>query len=227
MNDIDSHERPRQPQAHDLARKLADAFSATGSGSASGHPWLWRALLQLLAQGEPVTEDDIAEATGHAVTEVRHALSVLPDTEYDEAGHIVGSGLTLRPTPHQFETAGRTLYTWCALDTLIFPTVLDRSARISSPCHATGTPIHVTVEPTRMVDIDPSTAVVSVVVPDGASSIRTAFCDQVHFFVSPTAAKPWLEQHPDATVLPVADAFDLARPLTAMLLSADDAPGSC
>jgi hypothetical protein len=117
---------PPTQQANELASHLADAFSATGSGSASGQPWLWQALLQFLAKGEPVTEDDLAQATGHTVTEIRQALSVLPDTEYDEAGHIVGSGLTLRPTPHRFETGGKTLYTWCALDTLIFPAVLDQ-----------------------------------------------------------------------------------------------------
>lgn len=218
---------PPTLQANELASHLADAFSATGSGSASGQPWLWQALLQLLAKGEPVTEDGLAQATGHTVTDIRQALAVLPDTEYDEAGHIVGSGLTLRPTPHRFETGGRTLYTWCALDTLIFPAVLDQSARVTSPCHTTGAPIHVTVEPTKIVDVDPTTAVVSIVIPDGAASIRAAFCDQVHFFASSAAAKPWLEQHPGATVLPVADAFDLARPLKEMLLCADDLPGCC
>lgn len=219
MNHPDSDDPPAHSHAHELACRLADAFAATGSGGPSAHPWLWQALLQLLANG--------AQATDRTVKQVRQILSLLPDTEYDDAGHIVGSGLTLRPTSHRFETGGRTLYTWCALDTLIFPAVLDRSARVSSPCHATGAPIHVTVEPTRIVDVDPSTTVVSLVIPDGAASIRTAFCDQVHFFASSDAASPWLEQHPGTTVLPVADAFDVARRLTTMLLSTDDSPGCC
>jgi hypothetical protein len=39
------------------------------------------------------------------------------------------------------------------------------------------------------------------------TSIRTAFCNQVHFFASPAAAQPWLDQHLGATVLTVGEAF--------------------
>jgi alkylmercury lyase len=65
-------------------------------------------------------------------------LADLPDLETDEQGRIVGSGLTLRPTPHRFALDGRQLYTWCALDTLIFPVVLGQGATVESPCHGAG-----------------------------------------------------------------------------------------
>lgn len=61
-------------------------------------------------------------------------LADLPDLETDVQGHIVGSGLTLRPTPHRFTIDGRQLYTWCALDTLIFPAVLGQVATVEAPC---------------------------------------------------------------------------------------------
>jgi alkylmercury lyase len=57
------------------------------------------------------------------------------------------------------------------------------------------------------------------VTPGRAVSIRAAFCNQVHFFSSADAAAPWLAEHPEATVLPVADAFALARPLAAQLIA--------
>jgi alkylmercury lyase len=210
------------PQARQLATRLTAAFN--GGGAASSSPWLWRPLLQLLAQGQPVTADQLAAATGRTTEEIRDVLSANPDTEYDEHGRVVGSGLTQRPTPHRFEVDGRTLYTWCALDTLIFPAVLGLTAQVSSPCHATGTTIRVTVEPDRVTAIEPADAVVSVVTPDTATSIRSAFCDQVHFFSSHAAAQPWLKVHPGATVLPIADAHQLGRPLTEALDSGRGAP---
>lgn len=209
------------PQAQQLATQLTAAFN--DGAAASARPWLWRPLLLLIAQGEPVTIDQLARATGHPAEDVRQALAANPDTEYDEAGRIVGSGLTQRPTPHHFDVDGRRLYTWCALDTLVFPAILSRPARVTSPCHATGTLVHLTVQPDRVTHAEPATAVVSIVTPGSPASIRAAFCDQVHFFATPDAAQPWLHQHPGATVLPVADACQLGQPLTRALLADDTA----
>jgi alkylmercury lyase len=100
----------------------------------------------------------------------------LPDVELDDHGRIVGYGLTLRETPYRVEVDGKRLHTWCALDTLVFPTLLGRSARIYSSRHGTGTPIRITVEPTGVTSVDPETAVVSIVGPVEQSSVRSAFC---------------------------------------------------
>lgn len=202
-----------------LADRLSDTLTTPHT-----QPWLWPTLLRLLAGGEPVTVDQLATATGRSAEEIRQALADMPDTEYDDSGAIIGSGITLEPTPHRFETGGKALYTWCALDTLIFPAVLGQPAQVSSPCHTTGTPVRVTVEPDRVTSVDPATAVVSVVAPNAPASIRTAFCNQVHFFASADAAQGWLDAHPGATVLPVADAFALGRPLAQQLLTGDTPP---
>jgi alkylmercury lyase len=189
-------------------------------------PWLWPALLRALADGEPVVLDDLAAATGRNVADVRVGLAALADTEYDKQGRVVGHGITLRSTAHSFQVDGRQLYTWCALDTLIFPAVIDRTALISSLCHATRTPVRVEVDPHQVVSVEPADTVVSILTPDGRASVRSAFCNQVHFFASPTAAAPWLREHPDASVLPVREAFGLGRRLTATLLTGDG-PGCC
>ncbi|GAB3197473.1 hypothetical protein GCM10027062_09210 [Nocardioides hungaricus] len=36
----------------------------------------------------------------------------------------------------------------------------------------------------------------------------------MHYFTSPEDAKPWLEQHPDAEVVPVADASHIGAAIT-------------
>jgi len=181
--------------------------------------WLQPVLLRLVARGEPVTVADIAAACGRPVAEVQAALGQMPDTELDDAGRVVGWGITQRPTPHQFEVDGRHLFTWCALDTLMFPALLGQAASVTSPCHATGEPVHVQVDvdPDRVSTVTPAEAVVSIVTPGKTASIRGAFCNQVHFFASTDAAAPWLAEHPGASVLPVAEAFELGRPLVAQM----------
>jgi alkylmercury lyase len=104
-------------------------------------------------------------------------------------------------------------YTWCALDTLVFPAMLGVSARVESPCFATGEPIRVAVEPVRIRHVEPSTAVVSIVPRPHGSSIRASFCNHVHFFANADAAQPWLTEHPDASIVPVADAQQQGREL--------------
>lgn len=122
-------------------------------------------LLRLLAAGEPVTVEALAAAVGLPVDEVTRRLAAVPDTEYDEQGRIVGQGLTLRPTRHRFTVAGQELYTWCALDTLIFPTILDRPASIESESPVSGHPIRVSVGENGVTSVQPETAVVSLVNP--------------------------------------------------------------
>ncbi|MDX5571891.1 MULTISPECIES: organomercurial lyase MerB [Streptomyces] len=200
-------------RTHQLTDRLTTAFAA--AGHATARPWLWPALLQLLSRGEPVTTAQIADATGKSEDEVRHALATLPDTEYDAAGRIVGSGITLNPTPHRFTVDGRHLFTWCALDTLVFPAVLGRTAQVESPCHTTHAPVRLTVEPGRVTHTEPATAVVSLVTPDDLTAVRSAFCNHVHFFASHQAATPWLTRHPEATTVPVQQALALGRPLAA------------
>jgi len=194
----------------------------TGSiGGTAALPWLWPALLRALADGAPVTPEDLAEATSRGLDEVRAGLGALSDTEYDAQGRIVGHGITLNPTPHRFTVAGHTLYTWCALDTLIFPAVIDRPAQVSSSCHTTSAPIYLEVDPHRVVHLDPASVVVSILTPDGASPVRAAFCNQVHFFANPDAAAPWLHEHPEGSVLGVPEAFELGAQLTKTLLAGD------
>lgn len=190
-------------------------------------PWLWQPLLALLAHGRPVTVQDLSAATGRSIPDVRQGLAAMPDTEYDSHGRVLGHGLTLVPTPHRFELAGQTLYTWCALDTLIFPTILGLPAQVQSPCHTTGEPVRLSVDATGVTGLEPQGAVVSLVDPADLTSIRSAFCNEVHFFASSEAAQPWLEEHPGAAVLPVAQAYQLARPLAQSLLVAPAPKGCC
>lgn len=206
---------------------LASQLSKSLSANSGPTPWLFAPLLKLLAHGHPVTMEQLATAVGRSTEEVRDALTTMSDTEYDEQGRILGSGLTLRPTPHQFEVDGISLYTWCALDTLIFPAILGQTAHVTSPCHNTRQLVHLTVGSDGVTNVEPETAVVSLVTPDAPASVRAAFCNQVHFFVDREAARPWLSEHPSGSILPVAEAYQLSRPLTQTLIDGDTPPDCC
>ncbi|MGY2746093.1 organomercurial lyase MerB [Arthrobacter sp. UYCu723] len=194
---------------------LTDRLTSPDTGI---EPALWLPLLHLLAQGEPVGIGDLAAVTGRTVPEVSAALAAVPDTEYDGDGRIIGQGLTLRPTPHRLELAGEQLYTWCAPDTLIFPALLGTTARIESTCHATGVPVRLSVGASGVTGVEPATAVVSLVNPEDMSSVRSAFCNQVHFVASVEAAQPWLDAHPGGSVVPVAEAHRIGTAMAGSLL---------
>ena len=96
-----------------LSTDLTDRL--TRSEETGLDPGLLIPLLRLLVDGDLVTLDQLAAASGRPLDDVRRGLAAVPDTEYDDQGRIVGQGLTLRPTAHRFTVAGEELYTWCAL----------------------------------------------------------------------------------------------------------------
>jgi alkylmercury lyase len=174
--------------------------------------------LTLLAGGKPASLEEIAAAAGKSPEEVRAALDRFPSAEWDEQGRVVGLGLTLHPTPHRLELEGRPLFAWCALDALLFTVLLGRPASIESPCRGTGESVHIEARPAGIETVEPPSAVVSIVAARDLASVRSVFCENVHFFASPEAASRWLDRHPEATLLSVEEAFRLGRLIAEGLL---------
>lgn len=163
-------------------------------------------LLRRLARGLPIPPDEGAALLGCAPEQLAGLLAALPfRVETEPTGAIVGAGLTLVPTPHRFELDGVQLYTWCALDTLIFPIVLGRAARVTSTCATTGAPIRLVAGPDGVSDLDPSEAVISLHVPE-AGDIRDMFCAHVNFH----AGRP---EGAAGVFLAASDGFEIARQL--------------
>ena len=190
----------------DVAEYLSHAFvGMVGEDAVSVMP----TLLRRLADGRPIETAALAAATGRPVAEL-DALLERFGVERDAAGRVVGAGLTLQPTPHRFTVDGRLLYTWCALDALVFPAVLGTTAEVESPCAATGTTVRVRVGPAAVESVTPADAVVSFLLSDD-ERVRRAFCDHVHFFASADAATDWLASRPAGSVRPVREAFEIGR----------------
>lgn len=185
-----------------------------------GFPVLFVALLRKLAKGNPVSIEVLAKRLGWPHERVVTVLDKAHNIEYDDRGMLIGSGLTLRETPHSFKVDSRRLYTWCALDALMFPAVIGQTAHVRSHCPQTGGPITLTVTPNEVLALQPACAAVSLLPPGAIDDLRRAFCCHVHFFVSRQAGEDWLLQKPGAEIVSVGDAFRLGQ-LIAQQLTKD------
>jgi len=145
---------------------------------------------------------------------VRELLAGWPGVYY-EGERIIGFwGLTPRPSSqHLFQVDGRTLYTWCAWDTLFIPKILGKTARVETPCPITGETIRLTVTPDRVARTAPESAVMSILDPpeDIQEDIVSKFCHHVFFFASAAAGGQWTDGNPGTRLMSIPDAFELGR----------------
>ena len=172
---------------------------------------LWR----LIAEGSPVAPEELARSSHRPLHEIQAFLRSW-DVQADQEGHILASGLSLVPTPHQFHLGEQTLYTWCALDTLVFPPLLGRTVRVISSCPVTGKEICLTVTPEAIVDLELASTVVSIRLPGEDTDVchvQEDICNAGYFFVSRDVASIWPSLHPKAVLLSVEEAAQLGREL--------------
>jgi alkylmercury lyase len=167
-------------------------------------------MLRELATGQPVEPERLAALAGVPV-EQTIALLRQAGAEWDQSGsRLVGFGLTSQPTPHRFRVHGHALWTWCAVDALLFPVLIGAPAEIESPCAATGEPIRIQVTPSGLERVDPAGAVVSTVKPAvDLAELRHTVCAAQNFYRDDATAASWQAAHPQALLLPVAKAFAL------------------
>lgn len=104
----------------------------------------------------------------------------------------------------------------------MFPAILGSRAQVESRCPTTDTIIRLSVDPQAGVStLSPDTAVIST--PGSqemdTARVRATCCHPGRFFATAEAAQGWLAQHPDGTVLPVADAYLQLHPIRSRLLA--------
>lgn len=204
-------------QIEKLAEKVAIASGIPDDPRCSAGALLLPAILRILAEGRPASEDEIGHAIGLPTHLAAATISyVFPDVEFDAHGRLLGLGLSLAPTPHEvvLRKRERVLHAWCAPDALLLPALIDESAHITSPCRATGRTVTVVVGPEGGEEVRPPSAVVSFMTKIDPQNRRATCCDNQHFFISAEAAATWLAERPHAFTLPVADAFRLLERLS-------------
>jgi alkylmercury lyase len=172
-------------------------------------------LLQLLAQGDPVTSAALAVRSSVPEAAVVATLEGWPGVFRDDEGRVVGFwGLAIPEMGHRFQAeGGKPIYAWCALDPFLIVPVIGRPARVESTDPITGEPVSMTVTPEGVKDLSPASAVVSFLTPDQTKpfdqDVILNFCNYVLNFASRESAERWASERPGIAVLPVHDAFEV------------------
>jgi len=172
--------------------------------------------LRLLARGEPVLPAEIARAAGVAPQRAEESLRSWPLVFWDDQDCIIGFwGLAIRPLKptHSMELDGRTVYGWCAWDTLFIPEILNTEIHVESTDPQNGEKVQLTVTPDEVKEVHPRETMVSFLFPVGpvGADVVQSFCHFVHFFSSPESGQQWIADHPGTFLLTVEEGFELGR----------------
>jgi alkylmercury lyase len=183
------------------------------------------ALYRELAKGSAVEIAQLSQGLGLSVAESRALMqrdAIKGFIHWDEEGRVLGfGGLAAAPMHHRFDFGGRTLWTWCAWDSLFIPEILGQSARISSHDPENRETVRLVVTPDRIESAFPDGAVVSFIQPESqvfqtsAANVMAKFCHFVFFFSSRSSGERWVAKHPKTFLYSLGDAFALAKRLNA------------
>jgi len=183
-------------------------------------------LLRELSKGEPVSASQLAQALGTPIGETESLLTdstLRPFVYAGSDGRVEGFfGLATRPTPHRLIVDGRTLWTWCAQDSLFLPELLGVTARVESRDPETGDLVHLTVSPERIEAVEPEAVTISIVRPDtadltSAARVIATACHFIFFFADRASGERWVAAHPQTTLLSIDEAFTLGHRQNARL----------
>ncbi len=199
--------------------KLADIFVDAFPQLSGEDQRLSIKLYRLLARGEPVSCNQLAQALDRSTDSVNQTLVRWPGVFYDESACIKAFlGLSVKKTQHRLTVDGRTIYTWCAWDTLFLPELLDATVQISSACGATGDVVGLTVSPEGIQAVEPGDVVVSFLIPDLdelRENITASFCHFVYFFRSREDGESWVSEHDGTFLLSLEEAFTVGKKMNA------------
>jgi len=135
-------------------------------------------------------------------------LNEMPNLEWDNNENIIGFGITFKPTPFEIVLNKKKLYTWCAIDTLLFPILLKKNALVRTRCQGTGEQIEIKVTPEKIKTITPRTTVFTIETQnETCKNLRENFCNKNHFFSS----KENVRNKNNSIILSSDEAFQLEK----------------
>ncbi len=193
-----------------LTHRILDVFPSLEPDSRRVAVQLYR----LIAQGESVARQSLANAAGVSLERVNEILEGWSGVYYD-GDKIQGFwGITPEEfSKHLYTSNGRTNYAWCAWDTLFLPGILGSEAEIQSTCPESGEIIRLDVSPDGVLNVEPQSAVMSILEPtdDVTEDVVSKFCHFVYFFPSMEIGARWIEKNPGTRLISIEDAFELGK----------------
>ncbi|MEE8295096.1 MAG: organomercurial lyase [Sphingomonadales bacterium] len=174
------------------------------------------AIYRALAKSQPVNPNNIAGDLGLSRSKLDQILTLLPKNsiDVDAGGNIIGFvGFSLKPANHQFFIGGKEFYTWCVLDALFLPSLLQSSARLVTKCPETDEKIEVNLTAHSVLDASPPAPVVSLVATaaeECCDDLRAVFCNHVNLFHDIGAFEKWNNNKEGQIAVPLKEAFAIA-----------------
>lgn len=203
------------PQLDRLAHELAGAMPRLDASEQQ----IAIALYGLIAEGEPVPLDRLADKVSRPTADIAALLKDLPGVFFDDQQRVIGFwGLALFEMPHRLDVTGVELYAWCAWDTLFLPELIGKPINVESQSPVGERRVSLAARADGVGDVVPREAVVSFLRPDGPfdRDVIGSFCHYVHFFASQDDARRWTAEHDNTFVLSIDAAFELGRRTNAL-----------
>ncbi len=151
-------------------------------------------LFRLIASGEPLDENQLAEALYIGADAFSAALSASL-AEIDSLGRVSELfGITRETTLHRIDVGGETLFSCCALVAHMVPAIMQQAVTVESIDPINGDKIRLAIsadsELQRVHPLISRASMVDCAVEEIVSSPRTKFCCHVkHFATSETATE--------------------------------------
>lgn len=169
---------------------------------------LLKQVFPLLATGQPVSIDQIAERTGATTAAVEEALR-RGRAGRDSKGWVVElSGLMLSPTLHRVEVGGVALFSCCALLAHMTPLFLNTDVILESVDPQSRGLVRLELSPEGVAARTPASAVGSFIEaePEGvATDVGANFCSHVHHFIDGASARSYVAADPRRLLVEVAE----------------------
>ncbi|MBC8198395.1 MAG: organomercurial lyase [Candidatus Marinimicrobia bacterium] len=163
-------------------------------------------VFRSLLEGKPITKGRYYEIVNLPKDKADAILVKLGETD-DQDNIVAFSGLSLIPTDHHFNVNGKKLYTWCAIDAILFAEWLDVEVYVLSTDPIDDTPIELQINGGQLQWTKPYPLFISWVESIDTCNIRDSLCNHVTFYGSEKTAQEWLNNNPQGKILTLEDFF--------------------
>jgi len=205
----------------DRLQRLQTTLELLAGRWASAGPLL--PAFPLLAQGSPLSIEEIAKAAGAEPGQVEEAVDAAR-CERDAQGRLIDLyGMTLTPTVHRLTIDGKILFSCCALWAHVIAKLVNSTVRVESVDPVRRELVRLSVSPDGVESVDPTGAVATLAVATQEAidrDICEAFCCQVRHFVSHESAEEFAAVKPTSHVLELSELQEAAELLHQAIWSA-------
>ncbi|MCP4202670.1 MAG: hypothetical protein GY769_12135 [bacterium] len=177
----------------------------------------------LLAQGRPMSVDEIARAAGTERRLVEEAVDAARCKRDAQARLIDLYGMTLTPTLHRLTIDGKVLFSCCALWAHVIPKLVDSKVQVESVDPLRRELVRLSVSPSGVESADPPGVAASLAVATQKAidaNVCAAFCCQVLHFVSRESAEEFAAARPTCHVVELSELQEAADELHRSIWSA-------